>query len=225
MQGYWLDLGLIPYKSAFDLQERLLAARMEDRIAPVVLLQECPKTFTIGRSGSPSNILASKEQLEEMGIEALEVSRGGDVTYHGPGQIIASPLFYLGDLDLNGNQYMHRMEDVLIELLAGYGIEAYARPEYPGVWANGSKVAAVGLAVKHGYTFHGISLNVDLDLSPFKLINPCGMPAMPVTSMDILLGREISQENVKLKLRDTIEKIFNCQMEEISEEEIRAQLA
>lgn len=225
MDGLWLDIGKVGYAPAFDLQEALLAARMAGVMPPLVLLQECPLTFTIGRSGSRENILASPAELEQRGIEVIEVSRGGDVTYHGPGQIIASPLFYLGDLGINGNQYMHRMEDVLTGTLAEYGINGYSRADYPGVWVDGHKIGAVGIAVKHGYTFHGVSLNVSLDLDPFRLINPCGMPAMPVTSLEKLLGEGApTMDAVKKTIRASLEAIFDVTLRDESPESVTARL-
>lgn len=225
MDGLWLDLGMVGYVPAFDLQETLLEARMAGAIPPLVLLQECPMTFTIGRSGSRENILASPAELEQRGITVIEVSRGGDVTYHGPGQIIASPLFYLGDLGINGNQYMHRMEDVLIATLSEYGIDSYSRADYPGVWVDGFKIGAVGIAVKHGYTFHGISLNVTIDLAPFQLINPCGMPAMPVTSLERILGAGApTMDDVKKTFRASLEAIFDVTLRDESPESVTARL-
>ena len=117
MQAYWLDVGLIEYAPAFVIQERVLKARMAGQWPSTVILQENYSVFTIGRSGSETNILASREDLARQGIQVLEVNRGGDVTYHAPGQLIVSPLLYLGDVNLNGNQYLHRLEDVLLQLL------------------------------------------------------------------------------------------------------------
>ena len=138
----------------------------------------------------------------------LEVNRGGDVTYHGPGQLIVSPLLYLGDSKLNANQYLHRLEDVLIELLAGYDIHAGKKEGLPGVWREEAKIAAVGIAVKHGYTFHGFSLNLDPDLAAFNLINPCGVSQMPVTSIRQVLGQSPPMAQVKTRLREILQKSF-----------------
>jgi lipoate-protein ligase B len=207
--GYWLDLGLMPYAPSFEIQERLLKARIEGRLAPTVILQENPPVFTIGRSGNRHNILASPEDLKERGIDVLEVNRGGDVTYHGPGQLVASPLFYLGDVELNANQYLHSLEDVLVELLTHYGIHTRKIEDYPGVWHGESKIASVGIAVKHGFTFHGLSLNVDPDLDAFHLINPCGVKLMPVSSVRQLLGYSPPMAEVKEQLKAIVEKTYN----------------
>ncbi len=220
MKSYWLDLGFLPYTPAFSLQEKALEARMEGRLPPTIILQENPPTFTLGRSGTESNILASPEELAARGIELINVNRGGDVTYHGPGQLIASPLLYLGDVDLNANQYMHRIEDVLIDVLAEFGLQAVKREQYPGAWLGEAKVGAVGIGVRHGYTFHGMSLNINLDLSPFKLINPCGVVAMPVTSMQAALGHPVSTRAVKTVLRQILATTFNLNLNDVTPAEI-----
>lgn len=206
LNAYHLDLGLMPYIPAFEIQERAFAALREKRLPAIVIVQENPPVFTIGQAGSRLNILASPEELQERGIEIVTVSRGGDVTYHGPGQLIVSPLVYLGDLGLNANQFLHKLEDMAIALLEAFDIWAEKDPQHPGAWVRGSagehaaKIAAVGLAVKSGYTQHGFAINVDLDLAPYALINPCGVPAMPVTSMAAQLGRPVGAGAVKARL-------------------------
>ncbi len=206
--GCWLDLKLMPYAPAFDIQGQILQARIDGQLAPTIILQENLPVFTIGRSGSRGNILSSSEDLKRLGIEVLEVNRGGDVTYHGPGQLIVSPLLYLGDIGLNANQYMHRLEDVLIELLAHYDIHTCKKEGYPGVWLEEAKIAAVGIAVKHGFTFHGFSLNVNPDLNAFNLINPCGVCRMPVTSIRQVLGQPPPMAEIKALLKEVVEKTF-----------------
>ncbi len=223
--GNWLDLGLIPYKPAFAIQEQILEARMSDRLPSTIILQENLSVFTIGRTGSRSNILASTDELERLGIEVLEVNRGGDITYHGPGQIIVSPLIYLGDIDLNANQYLHRLEDVLIDLLSTFGIQTNKKEGYPGVWWNQAKIGAVGIAVKHGYTFHGFSLNVNLDLAPFDLINPCGFSQMQVTSLHQILGRNIQMSHIKKRLYEILMQTFSLTTRDVSWKEVQATLA
>ena len=224
MDGYWLDLGLMSYAPAFVIQEQLLEARIRGWLPSTILLQENPLTFTIGRSGSRDNILASTDELNRLGIEVIEANRGGDVTYHGPGQLIASPLMYLGDFGINANQYMHWMEAVLIGVLDEFGIRADQRDEYPGVWYGEAKIGSVGIAVRHGYTFHGISLNVNLDLSPFQLINPCGMVNMPVTSMEKVLGCSVSMDHVRVVLRRIFEVKFDLHLREALLSEIQLKI-
>ena len=176
---------------------------MQGRCPTTVIVQENDPVFTIGRTGSRSNVLASDEELERRHIQLLNVNRGGDVTYHGPGQIIVSPLFFLGDIDMNANQFFHRLEDILITVLDLYDIHAHKKEGFPGAWCGESKIGQVGIAVKHGYCFHGFSLNVNLDLKPFEMINPCGVQKMPVTSMQQMLGpRSIPQGHTKSPEKD-----------------------
>jgi len=220
--GNWLDLGLMPYGPAFAIQEQILQARVGGQLGPTVILQENLPVFTIGRSGSRANILATRDDLQQRGIDVLEVNRGGDVTYHGPGQLIVSPLLYLGDVGLNANQYLHRLEDVLIELLAGYDIRTGKKEGYPGVWLEDAKIAAVGIAVKHGFTFHGFSLNVNPELDCFNLINPCGVSRMPVTSIQQVLGESPPMAQVKIRLKQILEECFaietrGCSWSELSQ--------
>lgn len=223
--GYWLDLGLIPYSPAFDIQEQVLEARIKDQLPSTIILQEVPSVFTIGRTGSRSNILASHDELQRLGIGVLDVNRGGDITYHGPGQLIVSPLLYLGDIDLNANQYLHRLEDLVMDLLSTYGISTHKKNGYPGVWREDAKIGSVGIAIKHGYTFHGFALNISLDLTPFSLINPCGVSRMPVTSLCQILGRDIPVSEVKKRLRETLAEMFSLKIGDISLEELRRSLA
>jgi lipoate-protein ligase B len=224
MDAIWLDLGFLEYLPAFAIQEQALAARLDGRLPPTVILQENPPTFTIGRTGSPANILLAPAELERRGVQVVEVNRGGDVTYHGPGQLIASPLLYLGELGMNGNQYLHRLEDVLIELLAGWDIRAGKTPDAPGVWVGPAKIASVGIAVRHGYTFHGFSLNVNLDLTPFDWINPCGMPKLAVTSIERLSGRPVSMAEAREALRKALSRTFHLDLRAAGWAELQAAL-
>lgn len=208
LTGFWLDLGVMPYVPSFEIQGRILQARIDGRLGPTVILQENLPVFTIGRSGNRNNILSSPKELQQHGIQVLEVNRGGDVTYHGPGQLVVSPLFHLGEIGLNANQYMHRLEDVVVELLARYDIPTHKIQDYPGVWYGESKIASVGIAVKHGFTFHGLSLNVDPNLDAFSLINPCGVRRMPVSSIRQVLGESPPMVDVKAQLKAILEKAF-----------------
>ncbi len=214
----------MPYSAAFAIQEQILQARLKGKLGTTIILQENHPVFTIGRSGSRENILATRENLRQRGIEVLEVNRGGDVTYHGPGQLIVSPLLYLGDIGLNANQYLHRLEDVLMEMLAGYDVRTGKKEGYPGVWLKDSKIAAVGIAVKHGFTFHGFALNVDPDLDCFHLINPCGVSRMPVTSMRNALGESPPMVQVKTRLKQVLEECFDLETRMTSLSDIERKL-
>jgi lipoyl(octanoyl) transferase len=213
LRAYLIDLGIIPYGPAIRLQEWIFKACQEKNLPPVVILQENLPVFTIGRAGSWANILSTPVELDQRGIDVIQVNRGGDVTYHGPGQLIGSPLVYLGDLELNANQYMHKLEDVIIGLLKPFGILAHKDPDYPGAWVNTAKIGAVGLVVKNGYTMHGFSINVDLDLFPYQLINPCGVPQMPVTCMARQLDRAVTVAEVKEHLAEVFHQVLGLELE------------
>jgi lipoate-protein ligase B len=223
LNAYWLDLGFLEYTPAFSIQEQVLEARQDGLQHPTIILQENPPTFTIGRSGAVENILLTPNECLQRGIKVLEVNRGGDVTYHGPGQLIASPLLYLGDIGLNANQYLHRLEDILIQILEEYGIQAGKISDSPGVWVGEAKIASVGIAVRHGYTFHGLSLNVNLDLMPFNWIHPCGFPHLAMTSMQLQLGEPVSMVEVKEHARRAIGQAFDLQFMDIHWPELKAQ--
>ena len=219
-----IDLGLLPYTPAFHIQEQVFEACSGRRLGGAIILQENTPIFTVGRAGSRSNILASPAELDQRGIEVLDVNRGGDVTYHGPGQLIVSPLLYLGDLDLNANQFLHSLEDVVIQLLSDYGIESGKDPDHPGVWVGKAKLASVGLAVRHGFTFHGFSINANVDLFPFQLINPCGVPRMPVTSLTQQAGREVTVDEIRPGLLTLLAQQYGLEFESFRWQDLQQEI-
>lgn len=221
LHAYLLDLGHIGYVPAFAIQEWAFKACQARRLPAVVIVQENPAVFTIGRAGSRANLLAGPDALAQQGIEVVEVSRGGDITYHGPGQLIVSPLVFLGDLDLNANQFLHKLEDIIGAILSEYGISTRVDPDYPGVWVGATKIGAVGLAVKSGFTQHGFSINVDLDLAPYQLINPCGVPRMPVTSLAQELGRPVTVNDVKPRLAGAFRQALGIALQPIALDDLK----
>ena len=171
----------------------------------LMLLEHTP-TFTLGRNADESHLLQNRGQLAKMGIEVCEVDRGGDVTYHGPGQLVAYPILNLGHWKKSVSWYLRELEQVLIDLLADYGIEGGRVEGYTGVWADGAKVAAIGVGVHRWVTYHGIALNVDPNMDHWGLIVPCGIPDKPVTSLKRLLG-EAPQFN---RVMDAYERHFRA---------------
>ncbi|HYM50795.1 MAG TPA: lipoyl(octanoyl) transferase LipB [Candidatus Limnocylindrales bacterium] len=181
-------LGLQPYRQAWELQQRLWAQRGAGEVPDTLLLLEHPHTYTIGRSGSKAHVFLSDAELEARGIACLSVDRGGDVTYHGPGQLVGYPILQLGNPPDVG-AYLRGLESCLIAVLADFGIQAARLPGYTGVWIDGErKIAAIGVKVAQGVTTHGFALNVSTDLSLFEHILPCGIPDKGVTSMARELG-------------------------------------
>ncbi len=167
-------LGLVPYEPTWRAMQDFTAGR--DAGTPdEVWLCEHPPVFTLGQAGRPEHL------LQDIGIPVVQIDRGGQITYHGPGQVVAYLLLDLKRRDLKVRELVNRMEQAVIDCLAGWGIAARRLPGAPGVYVGGAKVAALGLRVRNGCSYHGLALNVDLDLEPFAAINPCGYEGMPVT--------------------------------------------
>jgi len=192
---YLLRMGRVHYRLAHRLMETLVDARRKDEIGDALLLIEHPPVITLGRGGGMEDVRPSRESLARLGIEVIETERGGRATYHGPGQLVAYPIMKLLDADLHG--YLWRLEEVVLRLLAEWGIHGQRDKAHPGVWVGRRKIAAVGIAVSHGVASHGVAINVDPDLSAFGMIVPCGLPDRGVTSMSSLLGRAVALGDVE----------------------------
>jgi lipoate-protein ligase B len=197
------DLGRMDYPTALSLQERLLELKQRQGSADILLLVEHPHVFTLGRSGKESNILSPGD------VPVLRTSRGGDVTYHGPGQLVAYPI-----LDLNStlrkdvHRYLRNLELATIDTLASFGLVAERKPPWTGVWIDNRKIASIGVAVRRRLTYHGVALNVNTDLSYFNRIVPCGLSWAEVTSMVRELRIEQSMERVKESFVDHFAEVF-----------------
>lgn len=190
-EAYLLGLeGMVPFQEAWDLQRRLVAARQAGQIPDTLILLEHRPVVTIGRSGDRGHLLVSHELLRQRGVEVYDIERGGSVTYHGPGQLVAYPILDLRALDEDVVRFMRALEESIIRAVADFGLTAQRLRGYPGVWVGEAKIAAVGVAVKRRVTMHGMALNVSNDLTPFAWINPCGL-GRPVTSLSRELGREV----------------------------------
>ena len=222
--GWLVECGRLPYGDAWALQRALLAARQADQIADTLLLLEHPPVITIGRAGHAANILIPREALAARGFEVFEIERGGDVTYHGPGQLLGYPILNLRALDEDVVRFVRLLEATLIRVLETFGIEAARRRGYPGVWVGEAKIAAIGVAVKRKVTMHGFALNVDPDLGHFALINPCGL-GKPVTSVARLLGRHVELAEVHPAVRRAFAVVFQVDMAAVSLETIRARVS
>ena len=221
--GWLVECGRLPYGDAWALQRALLGARQADQIADTLLLLEHPPVITIGRAGHAANILMPREVLASRGFEVFEIERGGDVTYHGPGQLIGYPILNLRALDEDLVRFVRLLEATLICVLETFGIEAARRRGYPGVWVGEAKIAAIGVAVKRKVTMHGFALNVDPDLSHFTLINPCGL-GKPVTSMARLLGRRVGLAEVQPAVGRAFAEVFQMDLAAMPLEALRARV-
>jgi len=178
-----LSLGRVEYGRALELQHELRRLRVEDKTPDTLVLLEHEPVITLGRSARASNLLVGEAELARRGVALHRIERGGDVTFHGPGQLVGYPVFKLEAGIAGVRRFVERIEAVLVAALAELGVEAGIRPGHIGVWCEGRKIASIGIAVKRRVTFHGFALNVSVDLASFRLMNPCGMPDVVMTSV------------------------------------------
>jgi len=204
-------IGKIDYQKALELQLSLVERRRRSEIEDTLLLLEHNHTFTMGKSGRIENLLVSLEYLNEKGIHFEVISRGGDITYHGPGQLVGYPIMSLEELNIDPITYLRKLEDAIIQSLLSFDIEAQRIESITGVWVKGEKVASIGIGVKKGITYHGFALNVNTNLSYFNMINPCGMSGENVTSMEKLLGRDVKMEEVEESIIKSFLKNFKIE--------------
>lgn len=207
-----IDLGLTPYKEALTLQRRLAGLRAEGRVGDLLLLLQHPPVITLGRAGRKSHLLVPESSLAALGIGFLEVDRGGDITYHGPGQLVGYPILDLVEHGRDLHRYLRRLERVLIETLSSFEIVADRWVGRTGVWVAGRKIASIGIHLTRWVTRHGFALNVNVDLAPFELIVPCGIPGVKATSMAKELSRPVSVDEVIPGLIERFEAEFGVHL-------------
>lgn len=209
MQGFVTrDLGLVPYKEAYRLQREIHARVSSGLEAPSLLLLEHPRVVTHGRKdGEDTNLAVPKAFLEAQGIEIVPTERGGTVTYHGPGQLVAYAIFPVGR---RVRDFLRRLENVQIRALETYGVYARPNPGYAGVYVGDDKIGSIGVAVQKNVALHGLALNINTDLRDFELIVPCGLTDTRMTSLEKLLGRAVNMGDAKQKLSHA----FNLEFED-----------
>ncbi|HEY7304448.1 MAG TPA: lipoyl(octanoyl) transferase LipB [Bryobacteraceae bacterium] len=207
-----VDLGRIRYSDALGVQQKLVKARQQGEGVDTLLFVEHPHVVTMGRNGKAQHLLATEEILERSGIEYYETDRGGDVTYHGPGQVVGYPILDLREWRRDVHAYFSGVEQALIDALAEFGIPAarIAQRGHEGVWAGGAKIAAIGIHISRWITSHGFALNVDTDLSYFKYIVPCGL-TKPVCSFRSL-GSQASREEVMRAIAASFANVFGYEL-------------
>jgi lipoyl(octanoyl) transferase len=201
-------LGRIPYAQGLALQEARVEERKAGRIPDTLLLLEHDPVFTLGRNARRENLLVSQEGLEARGFSVFECGRGGDVTYHGPGQVVGYPILELPPDRRDVHKYVRDLEEILLRILSDYGIPGGRIPGLTGVWVHDLKVAAIGVRISRWVTSHGFALNVANDLSPFGLVIPCGIRGKGVTSLSVLLGREVDPAEVMTGLAEKAAEVF-----------------
>ncbi len=204
----FVDLGRIAFERAWEIQEDLARRIAEGRENEKVLLLEHPHTFTVGRTGSPENLLASVD-WEGNPIRLVRINRGGDVTYHGPGQLVGYPLLNLGSRGRDVHGYLRGLEECLILAASEFGVAARRREKLTGVWTDAGKLASIGVGVRRWVTLHGFALNVACDLRYFRLLNPCGMVDCPMTSLNVETGRAVPLADAAAAVRRSFQEVFS----------------
>lgn len=219
-----IQLGRVDYSTALKLQRTLVELRKAGQITDTLLLLEHPPVITLGRNGKRANVLVSEEQASRSGVEIFECDRGGDVTYHGPGQLVGYPIFDLRGYTprIGAVDFVRKLEEVLIRMCADFGVATHRVPGMTGVWTlrNEAKIAAIGVHISRGVTSHGFALNVSSDLDHFKLIIPCGIADKPVTSMDRALAAAypgiavtpLALDEVSASVARNFARVFNSEV-------------
>lgn len=205
------DLGRAGYRAAWDVQLDLVRARKVGEVCDQLIFVEHPPTITLGRNADGSHVLAAPVRLRDLGIAVEETDRGGDVTYHGPGQVVAYPILDLREWRRDVGAYMRALEEVVILTLLDFGVRSRRVQGWTGVWVGEAKIAALGVHLSRWVTSHGLAMNVNTDLDHFRLIVPCGLPK-PVTSLERVLGRKVGMQEVVSSMGRRFGEVFGRSM-------------
>jgi lipoyl(octanoyl) transferase len=220
-----VDIGRTRYADAWKLQQKLFELRHYGLIGDVFLFTEHEHVYTLGKGADGNHVLASAGELAESGVDLFHIDRGGDVTYHGPGQIVGYPILDLNNYFNDIHRYLRCLEEVMIRTLMEYGIESEREEGMTGVWVKGEKIAALGVKVSRWITMHGFAFNVNTDLSYFGRIIPCGIFHKGVTSMRQLLGNDIPLREVQNRLVEEFGNVFGCSVQTVALEELTQRIA
>lgn len=201
------DLGVVPYRDALDLQESLVARKLEGDARDYLLLLEHEPVYTLGRAADPADL---RDADHKLGVAAIRVGRGGGVTFHGPGQLVAYPIVDLRNFGCDVGSYVGRLEQVLIEVCGGFGVEATRRADARGVWVKDAKIASIGIQIRRWIAFHGVALNVSTDLLFFERIAPCRMPGVRMTTLENETARPCSLADVGAHFVSAFENEFEA---------------
>lgn len=219
----YCDLDIIDYKEAWDLQYYLHQLRVDNQISDLLLLLEHPNTYTLGKTAHIENLIGGKEFLERNKISVYNIDRGGDITYHGPGQIVGYPIINLSEWYQDSHKYLRTLEEVLIKVCNDYNLDANRVEGYTGVWIDDRKIAAIGIKISRWVTMHGFAFNVNTNLELFNGIIPCGISDKSVTSLEKELGRKIPISEVKSKILQYFIDEFNYSSYKMIEKETLSQ--
>ncbi|PIE60563.1 MAG: lipoyl(octanoyl) transferase [Desulfobulbus propionicus] len=214
MPASWTDLGLMEYKKACKLQTDLVNACRQDKEAGFFLILEHMPVYTLGRRGGLANLAVTPAFAASQGIDLVQVERGGDITYHGPGQIILYPIISLHHFRLSVRGYIGILEEIMLRTARDYNIQAKRDVRSHGIWVRDQKMGSLGVAIRHGVTSHGLGLNIQTDLKPFTWINPCGLTHTAMTSFFEQTGDRCNIEEVKAVMKNHCETLFRLKIRE-----------
>jgi len=221
----FIDLGLQPYTKVHALQVQLADGRNRGAVASDrFLCVEHPPVFTLGRHASRNHLGVSESFLAQRGIEVLPIERGGEITYHGPGQLVLYPIISLKKRHLRVGDYVCLLEELMLRLAADCGVRAHRDSRNHGVWVGNNKLGSIGIAIRHGVAFHGLALNVAPDLTPFSWINPCGLTGVGMTSLVREGAKDCTMVDLKGSLQQHLEVLFNCSLQIMAAEPLLAAL-
>jgi len=216
-----IDLNTMDYEMCRKLQRTVHGARVQGLLPDTLLLVEHPHVLTFGRRANEENVLVPDSALQQEGISRVHIERGGDVTYHGPGQILAYPIFALGKKGIGILDFVEKLEAVMIQVLRDEHIKGERDARNRGVWVNSQKIGFVGIAVKRGVALHGLALNVSPDLGFFQMIHSCGLKEVGITSMAELLGKTVPLSEIKARILFHFQKIFNMNLNQTTPDNLR----
>ena len=222
---YAVDLGMKDYNEAWKLQSDIVSARVNGIIdTDIILFLEHPTVFTLGRRGGLDHLLVSEEFLKTSGIPIVHVERGGNITFHGPGQLVAYPIVNLKARSIGVVDFVDALEDIMLGTVRTWGIAAERNPANRGIWVGNNKMGSIGLAIRKGISFHGLALNVNVNLTPFSWIQPCGLQGVCMTSMKQELGDELSMAEVCAAVQKQFESVLDLNLTAVSFSHLQHQL-
>jgi lipoate-protein ligase B len=225
MIGYLLDLPILPFRQVRDIQLSVVEERSNSRLRrEVVMLLEHAPVFTLGRRGGQDNLLVSPTDLSARNIEIVPIERGGDITYHGPGQLVVYTLMDVRSHRIGVTDFVARLETAMIRTAAHWGVTARGDELNRGAWIENRKLGSIGITVRRGVTFHGLALNVCTDLEPFRWINPCGLKGCRMTTLEQEAGGHIGMEAVRRQMAGHLSDLFDMELTRIGLDELEALL-
>lgn len=219
-QLQYADLGLIPYPDCLAIQQKLVKLRLAGKIEDTLLLLEHEPVMTVGTAGGDANLLVEPERLQQLGVMLVHTDRGGNITYHGPGQLVGYPILDLRSHGKDVHLYLRNLERVVADCLGEFGVRASVVPGFTGVWVGEEKICSIGIAARRWITYHGFALNVNPNLEHWALIHPCGLVGKRVTSLEKILGRDPGMDAVKASVVRRFGEVFDLSTHEMTRSEI-----